>query len=114
MRFPDGPHSGTRAVATSIVRALSELDDGNEEYLLLAYRDSHEWLKPYLGGRCRLLLGPQFYGPFKSLHWKTALKRIPGVHHLWYGMGGGVSRSDGTIERAGAQVMHFVAENGFL
>lgn len=114
MRFPDGPHSGTKEVAINLARAISELEDGNEEYLFLAYRDSHEWLKRYVGGRCRLLLGRHCYSSYQSLRCRSALKRIPGVSQLWHGMGRGTRFSDGTIERAGARVMHFVAQNGFV
>lgn len=112
-RVADGPYQGAGAVVRSLVRALCELEDGTEDYYFLAYRDSNEWLRPYLTDSTHLLLGPS--SPRQS-RWRSFGKRLPG---LWTALGTIPARrrvpvSDGTIETAGIDVMHFTMQNAFL
>jgi glycosyltransferase involved in cell wall biosynthesis len=95
------------------VRALCELDDGPEEYYFLAYRDSNEWLRPYVKESNRLLLGPPSPGQSR---WRSLAKRVP---FLWTALGnlparGRVPVSDGTIEAAGMDIVHFTMPDAFL
>ena len=37
-----------------LAAGLSKLEDGDEEFLFLTYPEQDEWLRPYLGGACRI------------------------------------------------------------
>jgi glycosyltransferase involved in cell wall biosynthesis len=101
-----------------MAHALSQFNDGDEEYLFLVWHDSYEWLEPYVSEPCRLLLviATQLSGLKKRLvrsasfatSARAALPRLIGKHSVR------VDRSDGTIERAGVNVMHFIKQSGFL
>ncbi len=112
-RVADGPYQGAGAVVRCLVRALSQLDDGAEEYCFLAYRDSNEWLRPYVKRPEQLLLGPA--SPRLSL-WRSLGRQVPG---LWPALGyvpprKRVPASDGTIEAAGVDLIHFTMPTAFL
>lgn len=95
----DAGEGGIVQVLIGLAHALSRLADGDEEYLFLVTPGQEEWLLPYVGGRCRLLRGhpPAHH----RLQWlRTALGPPP------------FPDSDGTIERAGVDVMHFVLISG--
>jgi len=112
---PDGPASGERAIIAGLAAGFSQLTDGDEEYLFLALKSSHEWLKPHVSGHCRIL-------PLKNSasRGRYILKQLPGLCQLWQLLKHLVvsdelqmPMSDGTIEAAGVDVMHFVQTTGF-
>src|SRR5512146_2830537 len=78
-RVADGPYQGAGAVVRCLVRAITELTDGNEEYYFLAYRDSHEWLRPLANDRCRILLGPPSPEPSRL---RSTANAIPGLKRV--------------------------------
>ena len=107
-RLSDGERGGVQQALIGLASGLAELD-GPEEYLFLVRGGEHDWLRPHLRGRCRALELP----PRPA--WKRALDPImprwafnaaaPLLAH--------VPESDGTIERAGVQVMHLALQSGF-
>jgi glycosyltransferase involved in cell wall biosynthesis len=112
-RIADGPYQGAGAVVRSLVRALCELDDGPEDYYFLAYRDSNGWLRSFVKDSSRILLGPP--APRQS-RWKSLGRNIPG---LWTAVSAIPPRrclpvSDGTIEAAGMDIVHFTMPNAFI
>ncbi|HEY8491160.1 MAG TPA: glycosyltransferase family 1 protein [Dehalococcoidia bacterium] len=117
-RLISGVYGGVEQVAISLAAGLSALEDGNEEYLFLTYAGEDAWLRPYLAGRCRLLSGPPPPAPGR---WKAALKAAaPPLRRAWHHLGAALIRpdaavppSDGTVERAGADVVHFTHQGGF-
>ena len=118
-RLTTGILGGVEQTIIGLGHGLSQLTDGNEEYLFLAYADAHAWLTPYLGGPCRIVLGP----PAPRLpRWTKPLKPIlPLIHSLWHQVSPilgrrsiPLPRSDGTLERTGAILMHFTAPVAFL
>src|SRR5438552_3015569 len=74
-RLASGTSGGVEQVIIGLASGLSQLEDGNEEYVFLADEDSTEWIRPYLTGRCRLLLQPKTaerWGGIES-RWKRRL-----------------------------------------
>ena len=116
-RLFSGKSGGIEQVAIGLIDALSNLTDGDEEYLVLTYPLSQDWIKPYVRGPCRMLVATGVRPPPV---WKRALKRVPAVVAAGQRLGGWparrsvmLSRSDGTIERAGVDVMHFIMQRAF-
>jgi glycosyltransferase involved in cell wall biosynthesis len=115
-RWADGPHSGVRAVVAGLAAGLSSLSDGDEEYVFLAYRNSHNWLRRFTSGPCRIL--GAFDEP-KTPGWKSLLKSTPMMQPVIDCLNllrreTTVPPSNGTIEREGIEVMHFTGQSGFL
>jgi glycosyltransferase involved in cell wall biosynthesis len=117
-RIPDGPASGARAVVFGLAAALSSLKDGDEEYLFLVNGQSHRWLLPHLQGPCSILKDKT---PAPS-SLKKIVKSIPFVSRLantfrqppHAHVPAFVPPSDGTIEEAKIDVMHFLQPSAFL
>jgi glycosyltransferase involved in cell wall biosynthesis len=117
-RLFSGKSGGIEQVAIGLVDALSSLTDGDEEYLVLAYPLSHEWIAPYVRGPCRLLKAT---GVLPPPAWKRWTKRWPALVATGQRAGGWLARrsvtlssSDGAVERAGADVMHFILQRAFF
>lgn len=93
---------------------LSQLPDGEEEYLFLVNPGGAEWLTPYAGSRCRPLYTdqPAEAEPSPTV---TLADRVWCRVRSVLGFSAAYPRSDGTIERAGVDVMHFalVSARGF-
>jgi glycosyltransferase involved in cell wall biosynthesis len=118
-RLVGGLPGGLEQFVIGLVGGLSRLTDGDEEFAILAYPDASEWIRPYLGSRCRIL-------PTKTpvlSHWKTWIKSyVPYAAKLRRGGADvlarvhppTIERSDGTIEAADVDVMHFVLQGAFL
>lgn len=117
-RLFSGRSGGIEQVAIGLVDALSSMDDGDEEYIVLAYPRSHEWIAPYIKGPCRMLLTTAVK---PSPLWKRLGKRAPLMGRAAQHLRGPLARasvtlshSDGTIEREGVQVMHFILQRAFF
>lgn len=106
---------GVQQVLIGLAHGLSSLSDGDEEYFFLAYRGQESWIRPYLGGRCRLLLLPHPPAPPRRRGAVAAVRRALGAV-LPTGLlpPYRAPRSDGTIEREGVDVMHFTFQEAFL
>jgi glycosyltransferase involved in cell wall biosynthesis len=108
-RLDAGRFGGVEQVVIGLAAALSRLEDGDEEYLFLTHPEHDEWLREYVSGPCRLLYSRRGYVNRRSRAVTRALgERMPGV-----GVRFAVRRSDGTAERAGAEVMHFPIQDAF-
>jgi glycosyltransferase involved in cell wall biosynthesis len=119
-RLVSGITGGVEQAIIGLATGLSKLDDGNEEYVFLTYPDSQDWIRPYLDGRCRILsLSPSSR---HSRKWKHYLgPAFPYIRQLWQDarplLGKWAIRiphSDGTIERANVDLMHFTTQGGFI
>jgi glycosyltransferase involved in cell wall biosynthesis len=106
-RLFSGKSGGIEQVAIGLIDALGHLTEGDEEYVVLAYPLSHEWIKPYVKGPCRLLVATGVKPPPL---WKNLLKWVPWPARLCFAL----SHSDGTIEREGIDVMHFIMPRAFF
>jgi glycosyltransferase involved in cell wall biosynthesis len=109
-RIPGGTFGGVEQVLIGIASGLSKLTDGDEEFLFLAHPEHDGWLRPYLAGPCRLL--PARRGRINRTARavvRAAAERLPGI-----GMRFALRQSDGTIERAGVDLVHFPVQDAFL
>jgi len=108
-RLGGGRFGGVEQVVIGLAAALSRLEDGDEEYLFLAYPEHDDWIRPYLGGPCRLLHSRRSYLNRRSRAVVRAVaERMPSV-----GVRFAVRPSDGTVERAGVDIMHFPIQDAF-
>jgi glycosyltransferase involved in cell wall biosynthesis len=118
-RIPDGLHGGVQQWVIGLASALSMLEPADEQYLFLVERGHDQWLRPYLGGRCGLLRPrrPLVRRALGAL-WRPLAARWPALRRLRRGRTApppaALLRSDGTVERAGAHVVHFPMQTAFL
>ena len=121
-RLVSGQRGGVEQVVIGLASALSRLDDGDERYLFLADPGHTSWLEPYISGPCSILISagetavPVIRKGLRATSRRVVLAAIPG------GLRTAVRRrirpyslpeSDGSIERAGVDVMHFPMQVGF-
>src|SRR5262245_18924633 len=108
-RLDEGQFGGVEQVVIGLAAALSRLDDGDEQYLFLVHPEHDDWLRPYLGGPCSALHSRRSYPNRRSRAIvRGLLERVPGI-----GTRFAVRPSDGTAERAGADVIHFPIQTAF-
>lgn len=99
-----------------LASGLETLPDGDEEYTFLTQGGNDDWLRPYIG-RSRILALPPVTIQ-KRLRWR--ISQHPVVAWAWHhspyieGVTARLPRSDGTIERAGFDLMHFTFQSAFL
>jgi glycosyltransferase involved in cell wall biosynthesis len=109
-RLGTGMFGGVEQVVIGIAAGLSGLEGADEEYLFLTHAGEDEWLRPYLGGSCRVL-HTRRRRPNRRARAVTraSLERLPAI-----GTRFSVRPSDGTVERNGIDVMHFPFQDAFL
>ena len=108
-RIPGDRFGGVQQVVIGVASGLSALTDGDEEYLFLTHPEDEEWLRPYLGGPCRALHPRHGYARRRARAIRKGLiERVPRLGPRW-----SVRASDGTTERAGADVVHFPFQDAF-
>lgn len=111
-------YGGIGHVVVGLARALSALTDGDEEYLFLTFAGDDAWLRSHVRGPCRIVEGPRAAGeaPWKR-RMKAAFPRLRSAYHRLVPLAGSLAApvpgSDGTLERSGAEVMHFTSEDAF-
>jgi glycosyltransferase involved in cell wall biosynthesis len=112
-----GRAGGTDQVLMGLLSGISQLDDGDESYVLLGYRDSSDWLEPFVGRRCRFqaLSGPPHRMPsalvrplIRLVSKSQRALSVPGLQPPPPPM------TDGTVERVGADVVHFPRQHAFI
>jgi glycosyltransferase involved in cell wall biosynthesis len=109
-RLGSGMFGGVEQVVIGIAAGLSRLEDGDEEYLFLTHPERDQWLRPYLKGPCRAIHPRTAYRRRRARAiGQAALERVPGIGSRFF-----VRRSDGTVEDAGADVVHFPFQDAFI
>ena len=118
-RLASGEVGGVEQLIVGLATGLSKLTDGSEEYLFLAYSDSKDWLTPYLGGSCRIL--DDVETPRESIERRILKEKIPWLMDILHSFDPRIldriitqEKSNGVIEGAGADIMHFTMQNAFL
>lgn len=117
-RLIDGVAGGVQQAIIGLAAGLGRLADGDEEYLFLTYAGHDAWLSPFLGPNTQTLECPA--PPQITPTWRSRLSVLPMLRRA-YGHAKvllrpaslGVPQSDGLIERAGVQAMHFTTPMGF-
>jgi glycosyltransferase involved in cell wall biosynthesis len=114
-RVREGVSGGVQQAIIGLASGLSQLD-GPERYFFLVDREPASWLSPYLAGPCSLLPAT----PRPAALAKHLLKRfaprtlLDSAYNLINSLlPVSVATSDGTIEQAGIDVMHFALQHGF-
>ena len=108
-RLGSGQFGGVQQVVIGVASGLSRLSDGHEEYLFLTHPEHEDWLLPYLGGPCRVLHPRHSYARRRARAiGKALVERIPAVGPRY-----SVRGSDGTIEAAKVDVVHFPFQDAF-
>jgi glycosyltransferase involved in cell wall biosynthesis len=116
-RSGEGYAGGTEQVVIGLAHGLSTLTDSPDEYFFMTAPPDDAWIAPYLSGGCRVLKSTTAATPT----WRGRLKAIPAVREVWNRVSPSLGRrtvrlaqSDGTVERAGADVVHFPKQGAFL
>jgi glycosyltransferase involved in cell wall biosynthesis len=108
-RLGGGRFGGVEQVLIGVASGLSALTDGDEEYLFFTHAEHEAWLVPYLGGPCRVLHPRQGYARRRARAIRKGLvERLPRIGPRY-----SVRHGDGTIERAGVDVVHFPSQDAF-
>jgi glycosyltransferase involved in cell wall biosynthesis len=114
-RIDSGQVGGVETVIIGLATGLSCLTDGGEEYLFYSYAGENGWLLPHLSGRATALEIPRPTKPRRV----AIREHAPALAWAWSRLRAArpsslpLPSSDGTIERVGADVMHFTHQQGF-
>ena len=109
-RLRAGRFGGVEQAVIGIAAGLSKLRDGDEEFLFLTHPGEEDWIRPYLSGPCRLL--PTRRGRLQRTAraiGRGVAERAPGIGPRF-----ALRVSDGTVERAGVDLVHFPIQDAFL
>jgi glycosyltransferase involved in cell wall biosynthesis len=122
----DGRSGGVQQSVIGLASALSHLDDGDEQYEFLGRPGEAGWLLPYLAGPCRLMDAAAATAPPPYRHRIRQIRRaigqrLPAARTAWRRLVRASRRqpivipsSDGTVEAAGVEVVHFTFQEAFL
>jgi glycosyltransferase involved in cell wall biosynthesis len=124
-RLSDGWHGGVQQWVIGIAGALSQLPDGDDEYFFLVRPGRHRWLDPYLGGPCQVLtIADRLSGPAPvGRLYRRAARAVRLLNARLRHVRGNspppesrtvVAVSNGAIEAADVDVVHFTFQDGFL
>jgi glycosyltransferase involved in cell wall biosynthesis len=117
-RMETGVLGGVEQVVIGLAHAFAGLDDGSEQYLFMTTPGKDAWLRPYMGGPCRIMhVGEPPPWALRRYKLRDLLSRRlrvvdrpllppPGPEHVMV--------SDGTVEQAGVDVVHFPCQMAFL
>lgn len=117
-RVVSGSLGGVEQTIIGLAHGFSQLEDGDEVYHFLAHRNADSWITPFLKGRCRPLYTGHIVAVQTPPNWRNELRSLArqGWHTVAPILGScsvPVPVSDGVIERAGVDVMHFSAPVAF-
>lgn len=122
----DGRAGGVQQSVIGLASALSDLEDGDEEYAFLSRPGDEGWLLPYLAGPCRLMdtavatTAPPYLHRVGRIR-RAVGHRLPAARTAWRRLRRAmrpepivIPSSDGTIEAAGVDVVHFTFQEAFI
>jgi len=116
-RILSGEWGGVENVVIGLARGLSGLTDSPDRFRFLTRPTEDGWLRPYLSGPSSVLSAN---GSPAGRAWRRTLARTaPALAAAWRHRPAVLARpsppptSDGTVERAGADVVHFTFQAGF-
>jgi glycosyltransferase involved in cell wall biosynthesis len=121
-RVWDGASGGVQQWVLGLAAAFSSLEPSDDEYIFLVDPGREEWLTPYVWGACRILTTAarhQRRSPLSSVRAQLA-ERLPAIRRGWRRLKAARDRpfalpiSDGTVERLGADVIHFTFQEAFI
>jgi glycosyltransferase involved in cell wall biosynthesis len=116
-RLVSGQFGGVEQVIIGLADGLSRLTDSPDEYLFLVDWDHKNWLKPYVGGPCRLLIADRSITGGRGGFLGKQGRRVP-----WYlgrrpasptpGRPPDLPSEDRAVQRARVDLMHFTMQVG--
>ena len=118
-RLDDGEAGGIQQFIVGLAHGLSRISDGDEEYYFWTKPGSEGWIRPHLGGACRELPSrPEVPATSRrrglGAFVPRALERKLFASELTLRLVRvGIPESDGAVEGAGMDVMHFTVQTGF-
>jgi glycosyltransferase involved in cell wall biosynthesis len=122
-RLRSGQPGGVEQFIVGLAHGLSHLTDGQERFAFHCLPGEAAWLKPYVSGPAEIVSASPLR---RGRQWLTgslprrAAERMPSLRALRrrvqsVGFGGAhLPESDGTLERAGARLIHFPTQAGYL
>lgn len=115
-RLFDGRHGGIQQAVIGLAFGLSCFPDGDEKYYFLGYRGADQWLRVHMRGSCETISSAvprqlRIIEILTSFPFGKSLLLRMGTHlkGLWKR----TPVSDGTIEAAGFEIMHFTFQSAF-
>ena len=121
-RVWDGASGGVQQWIIGLATAFSSLEATGDEYLFLVNPGRGAWLEPFVSGAARIVttgIPEQRQSRIASARSWLA-RRLPGARARWHRLKGArtgglaVPTSDGTVERLGADVVHFTFQEAFI
>lgn len=117
-RLVSGDRGGVEQVIIGLADGLSRLADASDEYLFLVDREHADWLEPYVGGPCRLLVSEDSLragraSPLGGRGRRAVARLRRGLGHPAARRPTGLPRADRAVERADVDLMHFTMQVGF-
>lgn len=121
-RVWDGAYGGVQQWVIGLATAFSALESNGDEYVFLVDAGRDAWLAPFVSGSCRIetTAAPEHHpSPVTSVRAQLA-ERLPAIRTGWRrfqaarGRAFALPISDGTVERLGADVVHFTFQKAFL
>jgi len=122
-RLVSGERGGVEQVIIGLASAFSRFDDGDERYLFLVNPGHTAWLEPFVNGPSSLLVAGHpsaagtgwrgLKGTVRGLAKAAVPQPVRAAIRGRRERDENVPESDGTIERAGVDVMHFPMQLGF-
>lgn len=118
-RFPTAWVGGVEQTVIGLAAGLCSLTDGGEQYRFLTLKGHDEWLRPYLAAPCDRLFSlgsPPRLSRIDRLKRSAPVLRkvITAVPVQRFMHRPGPPHSDGVVESAGVELMHFTAQHAFL
>jgi len=113
-RIADGEPGGVQQTVLGLASGLAALDHDGDEYLFLVH-ERHDWLRPVLRGPCRALVARTGDRRARTVALARRAGTLPGkvADYLLDARGRVLPPSDGTVEAAGCDLVHFLRQRGF-
>ena len=122
-RLVSGGRGGVEQVIIGLASAFSRMEDGDERYSFLVSPGHTAWLEPFVFGPSSLLVtGAQpavaigrrtLRGTARQMAKAAVPKQLRAVVRLRLHLAARLPETDGSIEGAGVEVMHFPMQVGF-
>ena len=122
-RLRSGQPGGVEQFIVGLAYGLSRLTDGQERFVFHCLPGESTWLRPYVSGPGEIVSASLVRRGRQLLTGslpRRAAERFPSLrslrrrlHSLGLGSGSRLSESDGTLEAAGARMIHFPTQAGY-
>jgi glycosyltransferase involved in cell wall biosynthesis len=121
-RIWEGASGGVQQWVLGLATAFSALEATGDEYLFLVNSGREAWLTPFVSGACRILAttAPAHRPSFLSKIRSAVAEQNPAARIVWHrlrmarDLPFSLPTSDGIVERASADVVHFTFQEAFV